>query len=523
MPHVDSQSVCESTGDAMSALEDTSGTASPETSHHRAAVKRFAALSIGDVVSKCAQLGTSIYLARILGVLSFGTVNYFQAAAVLIAMGADCGMEWQGTHFLARVWRQGDRRNLLPNTFNEVTSFRLVLAAGLYGIWWLASYWSPYLGSHRSLLLTYGLSIFVAAALPEWILVAIGRATVIAIGRVIRTFALLFLVVLLVHGPADEALVGATYTAAFGLAAIWLLWYLWQRWRWRPRFSVERKPLSRLAKAVPYFAFTALQQIFFLLALMVSRLCVDAEAVGLYAAAYRLIMAFVPFTLYVVTALMPIIGAASESNLTDLVALYATRYVSLVLPFVVIAGFEARTVLIVTMGVPYAAAAPILAVFSYSLPALGVALLAAAALNQSGKSIQVMVTVLASAVLLVPAAYVAVLGLGTAGIAVATGTILIGCALALCAMVRGLLRRCLPLLIGMSILAIAVRLSMSVIVEEMRIFSTSLGHVYLDAIVLGIYLVALRFTPMDPLALILIRRRKSLRCGVSRNGATDVD
>src|SRR5438105_4192128 len=147
------------------------------------AVKRYALLNIGHVLSRAALLVTTVYLGRVLGIRSFGVVVYFQSAATLLAMATDCGLAWQGSHHLARAYAQRGSKVELMQTFNRIASLRLALASLFCLGWWLATYRSEFSAAHRWLLLTFASSLFVSAVVPEWVLIAVGQTTAVVLGR----------------------------------------------------------------------------------------------------------------------------------------------------------------------------------------------------------------------------------------------------------------------------------------------------------------------------------------------------
>jgi O-antigen/teichoic acid export membrane protein len=469
---------------------------------HHTAVKRYVLLNIGHLVSRAALVITTVYLGRMLGVRSFGIVMYFQAAAILLAMGTDCGLAWQASHELARIYGERGYKDELLRSFNRVSSLRLALASLLCAGWWAATYSSEFLAAHRPLLLAFGLSFFISAIAPEWVLIAVGHTRALVVGRVIRSLAFLGLIVALVGTSLEETWVGVAYTLAFAISAGYLLLHLRRHWGWTPQLSMERKPLQTLLRAIPFFAFTGLGQLFLLIGLLASRWFVGPEDVGLYAAAFRLAVTFVPLSFFVVTALMPEIGASSIAALPATVGFLMICCAALGLPLVVVGALESKTLLQAVLGTAYAPAGPLFGILLYGLPLQGVALLAAAALNQMGRARRVMTVITISALLQVPMAAVATKMLGPVGVAVATDVGILICASALCAMLKGLLKESGLTLIGLLLGAAAMHIGLYAMVTRISWCSSLAARLALEGCVATGYVLLLKRFGIDPRALL---------------------
>jgi O-antigen/teichoic acid export membrane protein len=474
-----------------------------------AVIKRYALLNIGHLVSKAGLLVTTVYLGRTLGVQSFGIVIYFQSATILLAMGTDCGLAWQASHELARIYGKWGFKHELLRGFNEIASLRLSLASLLCAGWWAATYSSEFLAAHRPLVVAFGISFFISAIAPEWVLIAVGHTRTLVVGRVIRSLAFLGLVLVLVGPSLEETWVGVAYTLAFGISAGYLLVHLRRCWGWTPRLSLDKKPLQKLLSATPFFAFTVLSQLLFLIGLLASRWFVGPEDAGLCAAAFRLLVALVPLCFFVVTALMPEIGASRIAALPATVGFFMLCSAAFGLPLVAIGALESETFVQAVLGPAYAPAGPLFGILLYSLPLLSVALLAGAALNQMGRARRVMAVITISALLQIPMAAVATKMFGPLGVAVATDVAMLICATALGAMLRGLLTDSGPALIGLLLGAAAMHICLYATVTRIPWFRTLAARCALEGCVAIGYFLLLRRFRIDPIALLQSHFNKS--------------
>jgi O-antigen/teichoic acid export membrane protein len=253
-------------------------------------------------------------------------------------------------------------------------------------------------------------------------------------------------------------------------------------------------------EALPFFAYTVLGQIFFLIALMAARLLVGPEQMGQYAAAVRLMMALVPFSQFVIAALIPLLGASRNTGIRATVKYFLVRCMVFSLPLIAVGSFEASALLRFTLGHAYLPAAPMFSILLYALPLLGAALLAGAALNQMGRAKGAMIAIVGVVIFQFPLAWLCTRFVGGIGTAVATSIAVFVCAIALCAMIEGLLKEC-----GLTLLAIAcgaptVHFLLFEIVSRISWLANDRPRFVLDALVICGYFLALRSLASETLS-----------------------
>jgi O-antigen/teichoic acid export membrane protein len=161
-------------------------------------LKNILHLAAGDFAARTLSFLAFVYLARVLGVSSFGVLEFAVSILAYLLLIADGGLELWGTSEAAKM---ADLEALT----SQVVSLRLLLAATSFVLLLLLLRFFPAYPSLRLLLVLYGLCVFAQALNLKWVFMGQERMVPVARGLVLAQIIFAAGVFAFIRGP--EALV----------------------------------------------------------------------------------------------------------------------------------------------------------------------------------------------------------------------------------------------------------------------------------------------------------------------------
>lgn len=142
------------------------------------ATRSFFSLSAGEAVSRVIAAITVIYVARTLGVTSYGVVGVAAAIVLYFAVVVDWGIESFGPRTVA------EKGHRLDSMVSSVLATRLAIATGFCLLLLLLG---PLLlpSPEAQLLSLYGLTLLAAALNTRWVYVGMERTGFVAVARIL--------------------------------------------------------------------------------------------------------------------------------------------------------------------------------------------------------------------------------------------------------------------------------------------------------------------------------------------------
>jgi O-antigen/teichoic acid export membrane protein len=319
-------------------------------------------LSIGDLFAKIFGFLAFVYLARVLGVEDYGTLEFARAALVYVLLFGDAGLELWAT-------RQAAHDANLATLAGRLIPLRALLGAvtflALLGL--LAVLPTPHRGDTLIL-------IFAAAFVPQalnlrWAFMGTQRMRQVALALVLAQSVFLAGVLLTVRGPADLYAIAVIHLLAELVVAAWLV-RRFARDHGSLRFPLTlRGAGATIRAALPLGAAHGLAFMSFNFDSLLLGVLLGPTAVGLYNAAYKPVTVLLALPTTYFLGLFPVLSrswadgpAAFDSVVRRSLRLAATFAV----PIGVGGTFVAAPVLDLLFGVRYAAAAPALQVLIWS-------------------------------------------------------------------------------------------------------------------------------------------------------------
>lgn len=291
-----------------------------------------------------------VYLARILGVGSFGVLEFAGSILTYLLLIADFGLELWGT-------REASNATDLPALAARVVPLRLLLASVSFAVLLALLPLFPRYPGLRAVLVLYALSIFAQALSLKWALMGLQNMSAVARGLVLGQLTFAAAVVVFIHSPAGLVWVPVLRLVSDSAATIYFaLWF---------RRIHGRLPLHISLRGMPLVlkpAFT----IGFSLAMGLLNYNFDAVLLGFlrgatfvawYNAAYKLLLVGIGVAITYFTGLFPALSRLYVENRQEfrlLVRRTAELWLVFVVPMVVGGTFLADPVIRLLYGSAYA-------------------------------------------------------------------------------------------------------------------------------------------------------------------------
>lgn len=296
-----------------------------------------------------------VYLARILGVASFGVLEFAGSVLTYLLLIADGGLEMWGT-------REAANTTDLPALAARILPLRLLLASLSFVLLLAVLPLLPHYPSLRAVLVIYGVTAFAQAASLKWVFMGQQSMSGVARGLVIGQALFALTVVALVHSPA-----GLLWVPVLRLVSDVVTTLYFARWfrRVHGRFSEHmnwRGMLTVLKPALTIGLSLAMGLVNYNFDAVLLGFLRGAMFVGWYNAAYKLILVGLSVAITYFTGLFPALSRLYVENLDEfrlLVRRTIELWLAFVVPLVVGGTFLADPVIHFLYGGAYAnSAAP---------------------------------------------------------------------------------------------------------------------------------------------------------------------
>ncbi len=270
-------------------------------------LKNFLSLAGAEVFSKLVTFAAFAYLARVLGPGGFGYIEFAGAVLMCASLIVDQGFSPYGAREIAKAPEHTGRLAA------EVVTARFVLATLGYiavVLFALLIDRGPVL---LRLLLVYGLSLWAAPLLLQWIFQGHDRMNLVAVAQVIRQTMFAATVFAFVRGQEQILMVAWAEVAGVSSAAAYCVWMYRRQFRaaTRIRPAVSAK-LFR--EGVPI----GLSQMFWVVKMfggtLILGIIASAQNVGFFAGAQRILVAAHTFVWLYYFNLLPTMARTWQQN-----------------------------------------------------------------------------------------------------------------------------------------------------------------------------------------------------------------
>lgn len=315
-------------------------------------------LVLGRALSVGLNLAGWALMARALGPQSFGLVQFAISVVFYLSFITDLGLTTLGTREFARHPRPA-------TVVHAVVGLRLLLAviATLLGL--IVAIVAPMAADQRSVALIVGATIAAGALNMLWLLRAQGRSSAIALQDVTSAFALVAGAALVVLATESPVAAAAVYATTQWVAAILSLQAIGGPAVLRPTL---RRATSTLRSALPLGVAVLAVNLYYSADSVLLGVLRSTEEVGIYGAAYRLVMPWLMLASVVGLLAMPTLArlAHQDRDATETLRGLSRSLLGLGLPIAVATTLAADQLIFIVFGPDFAAAALPLAILIWS-------------------------------------------------------------------------------------------------------------------------------------------------------------
>lgn len=262
-------------------------------------LRDYIVLSSATIASQGLTFVAIAYLARVLGVATFGDVALAQAIVLYFKLLSDLGLEMLGTKQVAadrEAARVAVGRFLAWRSVHAAVAMALLL--GLLAL-------VPGTTRLEWLLALYALSLVPTAWLLEWAHVGLERMAPVAASRLLSAGVNAALVFAVVRSSREVAAVPIAYAAGLAASAIMLLVLFGRRHGWPVLSARADWWRGAVGQALPMgLAFITIQ-VYYSFGTLFLGLMEDSRAVGLYAAPQKVVLFLAGLAALFGTALYP--------------------------------------------------------------------------------------------------------------------------------------------------------------------------------------------------------------------------
>jgi len=172
---------------------------------------------VGDLLAKTLSFVAFIFLARMLGVANYGTLEFALSILAYFLLLGDGGLEFWATREIARG---ADIRRLA----GQILPLRFLLATGGAGALLALTPFLPDYPDLKPILVLFGLMLFTQAANLKWVFMGQERAIRVAQGLVLGQVIFSVAVLTFVHSPAGLLWIPILKATGDLAMAVYFMW-----------------------------------------------------------------------------------------------------------------------------------------------------------------------------------------------------------------------------------------------------------------------------------------------------------
>ncbi|CAN5612347.1 flippase [soil metagenome] len=305
----------------------------------------------------------TVYLARVLGPEGFGIIGFGTALLAYFTLALSLGLDTLGTREIAR-----DQSRVAFFT-GHILAIRLALLLLTGSLYVGAVYLLVDSSEARLVLYVLGLSLLGHAITLEWVYVGVERMGVLATRNVLAGIVSVVVMLLFVRTSDDIVWGAAAISAGVVTAALWVL-ISFRKDFGLPALTVDFSEWGRLLRpAIPIGASAVMIAVYHYIDQIMLGLMRGEAEVGIYTAAYRIMVAAVAPAAILFNAFLPTLSkaignlAAMQQNMKQ----YATVMAAIGLPIMVAGVLMAPGGIRLLYGPDYAQAEPVMVVLMLSV------------------------------------------------------------------------------------------------------------------------------------------------------------
>ena len=339
-------------------------------------------LSIGDFFAKTLNFLAFIYLARVLGVSTYGVLEFALSVMTYFLLLADGGLELWATRAVA----QGTEIRYLTL---RVLPLRIVLATVAFIFLMLFLPFFPDYPNLHAVLIFFGFTLMAQALNLKWVFMGQGKLSKVAIGLIVGQIVFVLALLGWVEGPAGILWVPIVRLGSDCVMVCYFGYHFFNSFNGLPWAFTFRGTREILRPVLTMGTSHGLAQVSYNFDFVLIGFFLGTAPVGIYSAAYKPITVALAIPVTYFLGLFPLLSRAFKESHEAFEAI-VTRSVHLTsivaLPIGLLGNFFAEHVILLLFGKAYSDAAPVLQVLAWSATLVILRGTFRQALNAAGKA-----------------------------------------------------------------------------------------------------------------------------------------
>lgn len=271
--------------------------------------RNFFSLFLSNIIGQLFTLWAFVLIARVFGAEGFGKFSFAQVVSLHFLYLADFGLQTLGTRTLAQAKGEVTRH------VRDITLLRFLLAVVCFVLLAGFALALPKPGDVKVLVFIFGLGLFPFAVLFEWVFLGLEKMEIVGLGRVLKGMVFAGLVVALADSPDRLNEAAAAYVAGFVVSAGVLIGVFLKKFGVPHTGSGRTLLLGTLGAAVPLAVGSLVAQVNFNFGTIALGLYLSDEEVGLYSAAYKIVVFLLAFAVVAAAnAVFPLMAKAYKTS-----------------------------------------------------------------------------------------------------------------------------------------------------------------------------------------------------------------
>ncbi|MDD5594094.1 MAG: flippase [Candidatus Margulisbacteria bacterium] len=321
----------------------------------RQITKNFSWLFFGEFLNGLISFFIVVYLARVLGVKTFGLLSFVQAFLIYLLIVVDAGFTPYGIREMAKDISQ--RHRLAVN----IIALRIIWGLLVYLMAAVCLLFLPLAFELKLLFAVTFLLVISKNMSPEWIFHGLERFEYVGLEKILNRSILALLIVLFVKGASD--LIKAPFlefVVGFVVASLFLTLIVTRFVSFRAREIKFKDWRYYFVEAAPMGISYVLLQLYFNIDTVMLGLMNRIEDVGFYSAAYKIIFALLIFATVLGKSIYPVLSrlyAGNREKMKKLVSALFNYNLFLGIPIAVGGMILSEPIVLLVFGAKYYPAA----------------------------------------------------------------------------------------------------------------------------------------------------------------------
>lgn len=324
----------------------------------------FIWLLLNQVSSQAVSFFGTLYLARVLGASSFGIYSFALALGQYLIMIGDFGISTYGVRQVAA--NKTDAFRIYP----RLLTLKAAASAGCFILFIFVFSLFVREGSGYGILLWSGFMILTNALNSEWFFKGIERMDLVAVGNLIISITFIGLLFILVSGSGDSEMAMVIRAFSYIPGVVFMIYIIWKRSEFHiPELWKFSSQMTR--ESFVYMLTGGIGTLYAYSFILILGLFAEDTAIGLFSAAYRLLLITILFAAILPMAFFPVLADYFKKNFKQFKSFHSLFIRILMIaciPVTAACVIFSSEIISLLYGAGYSASAGIFRMLSLALP-----------------------------------------------------------------------------------------------------------------------------------------------------------